>query len=95
MAGCSGFGSSPDKEKIATFADSKQFNKKTEKFQNRIIGIIEKDQDKVFTFSTIWEWLTGVDGAEPDNKLPEEKVNIAEFMAPSDKVKFIWIGHSS
>lgn len=95
IAGCASLGTAPDDKKVENFYSSKQYNQKTKKFENRRVGIIEKDRDKAFNFSTIWEWLKGGENTVPKSKMPEDQVDIAKFMEDSGGLKFIWLGHSS
>ena len=95
ILGCSILGTSPSDEKVKTFYKSKQYNQKTEKFENRRPGLIDKDREEFLSFSLIWDWFKGAKDATPKEKLPEEKVDLAEFLHGEETVKFIWLGHSS
>ena len=93
--GCSSFGQAPSHEKRKAFTKSSQYDKEKSQFINRKAGIIAQDRDKAFNFSTIWEWLIGIENAKPTKKLPEVKVNLKSFFSSNQGVQFIWLGHSS
>jgi L-ascorbate metabolism protein UlaG (beta-lactamase superfamily) len=95
VLGCTAMGTSPSPEKVKTFYKSKQYNKKREKFENRRPELTEKEREKMNLFSLTWKWLMGVGKGTPDEKLPEEKIDLNTFLGNTDRVKFIWLGHSS
>lgn len=92
---CTNIGTSPNEEKIKTFLRLKHYNQTTGRFENRQAQVVENDKEKAMNFSTAWEWIKGGNDSTPKEKLPESKVNIAELTNRSDKVKFVWLGHSS
>ena len=88
-------GTSPGPEKVKTFYKSQQYNQKKEKFENRRSELTEQERKEMNFFSLTWKWLMGVKAGTPSNKLPEEKINLDIFLENTDRVKFIWLGHSS
>lgn len=92
---CSSMGTSPSDKEEERFSKSKNYNKNKKKFENRRPDIIEKDRDKAFTLSTIWEWFMGGNETEPDRPLAQSSVDIKSFLEDTNSVKFIWLGHST
>ena len=95
LSACANFGTSPDQEQTQTFLKSKQYNSETRMFQNRRPGLIAKAREEAMSLSFIWEWFQGGVDSTPTEKLPESKVDMTAFLSESNKLKFIWLGHSS
>lgn len=95
FSSCSSFGTRPNDEDKKRFKDSKQFDPNTGKFDNRIRGMYERMFKKNMTWGNITEFFKGVDNQTPENKMPEVKPNIADFLNNSEELKVIWFGHSS
>jgi L-ascorbate metabolism protein UlaG (beta-lactamase superfamily) len=88
------FGSSPSEEDHLRFLNSPQYNQEKRIFQNRLPHLYQ-EMFKRFTWRDYFESLRiGID-RKPDHPLPNVKVDLAEFLAPSEGFKFVWLGHSS
>jgi len=88
-------GKSPGKEYKEKFASSVNYHPDKEVFENRIPDLMEKMNERVYTWNNISEWFkSGID-REPECSLPEIRPDIAEFTKPSNDLKVIWFGHSS
>lgn len=96
LVGCSALGTSPGKDKVEKFKDSKNYNAEKEVFDNRIPNLRDEMMKKnKFTFSSLMEFLKKMKTLQPTSKLPEMKPNLEEFLKPSKDLKTIWFGHSS
>lgn len=91
LAGCSALGTNPDDERKERFLTSQQYNPQSGKFENKIAAPMMK--------GSTWEVMKNVffsnNESTPLAPLPESKPDLAEFLAPSEQLKFIWLGHST
>lgn len=94
------FGKVPRTEELQKLAGSKAFNAQEGRFENRRSHLHKEMNDRNFSLSTFIEtmkqWKDNSEGV-PNQKLPAQSPNLAEFLKsdPEHKIKFIWIGHST
>ena len=95
LASCSSLGTRPGSKEKAQFKNSKNFNAKTGKFQNRNVEKMKAMQERGFSWSLFYEFFTAKNERTPKDLLPEEKPDLKQFLEPSQDLKVIWFGHSS
>ncbi|UXR64688.1 MBL fold metallo-hydrolase [Bdellovibrio bacteriovorus] len=88
-------GTSPGDEEKNRLKKSAQYNPQKHEFQNRIPDVLEKMRKEAMSAGTLIEFFAGGKGREPAKRLPEVKPDLQEFLKPSDKLKVIWMGHST
>lgn len=89
--GCAVFGENPSGARLEHMKLSKQYQKDSEVFQNA---------DPRFALTSDFlgimkEMMFGDQTRLPRKPLPEVKPDLSQFLAPSDDIKFIWLGHST
>jgi len=96
LTACSAFGKDPEGKHLEKIQSSPNFNKEKETFVNRrpdILDTMRKGQSMVkLTFEFLFG---GQKHRAPSEKLPDVKPDVTEFLKKSDKLKFIWFGHST
>lgn len=93
---CSAFGKDPHGTHLEKIQKSTNYDVSREQFVNRRADILEKMRENQNMFSLAIRFIFGGDKHQrPDQKLPEVKPDIAEFLKKSDGMKFIWFGHST
>lgn len=85
------FGTRPTQK----YSQSPQYREDKRVFFNRRPDLLKEMRKRAFTFGVLKEWFSeGFDRA-PKKPLPEMRPDVAEFLKPSEKLKFIWFGHST
>ncbi|HMW05348.1 MAG TPA: MBL fold metallo-hydrolase [Leptospiraceae bacterium] len=93
---CSAFGKDPEGTHLEKIKQSPQFDKERDQFVNRRADILEKMRENQNFFKlTLLFFFGGEKHQRPPEKLPELKPDVKEFLEKSDKIKFIWFGHST
>lgn len=90
----SAIGTKPKDVALTTLSKSKNFNAQTRTFDNRIPNLYEKISSR-FTLQEVLRLMTPVKNSSPPKALPSRQVDLASFLAPSEKIKVVWLGHSS
>jgi L-ascorbate metabolism protein UlaG (beta-lactamase superfamily) len=94
FASCAAMGKIPSTEEQISFKDSPQFFPEREEFDNVVPHLQDSVRKQISITSFIWKDLWSKRQI-PSKLLPQIKPNIKEFMAPSEAIKSIWLGHSS
>ena len=89
------FGTRPSEVERAKFNQSRQYNTTKGIFQNRVPEVLAIMRKRSMNFKTFYEFMKGNKNAKPENKLPEVKPDLAEFLSTSSNLKSIWFGHST
>lgn len=92
---CSSFGTRPNEKDKELYKNSKQFDLKTGKFDNRIRGLYAKMMKENMTWGNLTEFFKGGDNQTPSKKMPEVKPDMQDFLKDDGELKVIWFGHSS
>ena len=75
--------------------NSKQYDYKKRNFFNRRLYIIEVMTKRIDSASITWDWFFGDNNRVTEKKMPEATPDMESFLKKSDRIKFIWLGHSS
>ena len=95
VSNCSQFGTLPKGKDLIRLKNSKQYDYKKRKFVNRRLDIIEVMRKRIDSASITWDWFFGDNNRVPEKKMPEATPDMESFLKQSDRIKFIWLGHSS
>ena len=77
------------------YAESPQYDKEQKRFVNHNQTVIDGMKDKVFSLEGISRLLGAKPDLTPDEKLPEEAIDLAAFLDDAHSPNIIWLGHSS
>ena len=95
LPGCSQFGTPPVGEDLLKLQKSEQYDQKRKQFVNRRPDIIEAMRKDMGFGKAFMKWAFQGDDRVPDQKLPEDIPDLEHFMTSSDRIKIIWLGHST
>lgn len=96
LSACSAFGKDPEGKHLEKIQSSPHFDKEKDSFVNRRPDILSTMREGQSMFKLTLEFLFGGQKhRSPSEKLPEVKPDVEEFLKKSDKLKFIWFGHST
>ncbi|MBP9889590.1 MAG: MBL fold metallo-hydrolase [Leptospiraceae bacterium] len=95
LSACSAFGKDPEGKHLEKIQSSPNFDKEKDKFVNRRPDILDKMRENQSMFIIFDFFFGGQKNRVPSEKLPDIKPDMAEFLKKSDKLKFIWFGHST
>lgn len=96
LSACSAFGKDPDGKHLEKIQSSPNFDKEKDSFVNRRPNILDTMREGQSMIKLTFEFLFGGQKHRaPSEKLPDIKPDVAEFLKKSDKLKFIWFGHST
>ncbi|MBK8393812.1 MAG: MBL fold metallo-hydrolase [Leptospiraceae bacterium] len=96
LSSCSAFGKNPEGKHLEKIINSPNFDSQREQFINRKADVLEKMRENQSMLKITFEFLFGgQNNRTPSEKLPEIKPDLQEFLEKSNKLKFIWFGHST
>lgn len=88
-------GTNPDEARREIYKSSKNFSFEKEIFINRKPRIIDDLRKRSLNLHTLLEFLEEKPRLKPTEPLPEIKPDLKFFLESSEKLKAIWLGHSS
>ena len=94
LTSCSAMGTNPSKSDQLNFKSSNQFFPEKEEFDNIVPHLKDSMQANFSMIDVIWDDMWAKDNT-PSELLPQIKPDLKAFQEPSDKIKSIWLGHSS
>jgi L-ascorbate metabolism protein UlaG (beta-lactamase superfamily) len=74
---------------------SQQYSGEKQKFQNSQQDRVEQSLNTGTVWKLLWDMFFPNNIVIPQQKLPEDNVNLRQFMEPTETLQFIWLGHSS
>ena len=89
------FGAVLSAEQIEQHKKSAQYRAEKSIFVNQQENVIELMRKDFSILNALYEWLKPSVAKSPEQKLPEVKPDLQSFLAPSDELKLIWLGHST
>ena len=96
LLNCSAFGKDPQGTHLEKIKKSTHYDSQREQFVNRKADVLEKMRENQNMFTLTMRFIFGgEENQRPNEKLPEVKPNLEEFLEKSDGMKFIWFGHST
>ncbi len=95
LSGCAPLGTRPSDTDIERFAASKNYNAEKNQFENRLPGVMEAMNNRIYSLDSFKAWLDGPEQGRPPQLLPSHQPNISAFSAKDESLKIIWLGHSS
>ena len=95
LMSCAPLGTRPTEVDAERFSTSKNYNTDKQQFENRLPGVMEAMNERVYSWDSIKEWLNGSEKGRPPGLLPSLSPKMEDFRAQEDALKIIWLGHSS
>ena len=89
------FGAVQTNEQTEQLKKSAQYRSEKGIFVNQQENVIELMRENFSTMGALAEWLKPGGAKSPEGKLPEVKPDLQSFLAVSDELKLIWLGHST
>lgn len=95
--GCSQFGASLNEDDISRIKNSSNYDKKEKIFlnQDRDAAVRLRARFKGNYLSMIKDFFKTRKDEKPDFNFPEKRSSLSDFSKASEKVKIIWMGHST
>lgn len=89
-------GQKPDALRLAEFQSSPHFSTEQQIFLNRRPEVLTQMQERMDAGAIMDFFLNSTPDKTPAGPLPEYRpVDLQQFLAPTDSIRFIWLGHSS
>ena len=91
---CAQFGKNPAGSELEKIKMSKNFDRENGIFINQRSQAVAEMKERMDLWGIFKEWFSAEEG-EPENYLPQEKPDFAQFLSDTSGIKAIWLGHST